>query len=70
MTPYPIHKETEIALTKGDTMFTLGNRTTVLLVAGLPFILNAFTVLAYELQQERTWGGPDRDGAQRGCCRR
>src|SRR5262245_1537927 len=44
-------------------MFALKYGTTVLL-AGLPFILNAFTLLAYELQQERTWGGPDRDGAQ------
>src|SRR5262245_2769711 len=45
-------------------MFTRGNRKFVLLVAGLPFILNAFTLLAFELQQQRTWGGPDRDGAQ------
>src|SRR5262245_34671025 len=45
-------------------MFALGHRTTVLLVVGLSFILNGFTLLAYELQQERTWGGPGRDGAQ------
>jgi hypothetical protein len=45
-------------------MFALGHRTTALLVAGLPFILNTFTLLAYDLLQERTWGGPDREGAQ------
>ena len=47
-----------------DTRFVLRRRTTVLLVAGLPFFLNAFNLLAFVLQQERTWGGLDRDGAQ------
>src|SRR5688572_21512593 len=59
----PLTMEAETALTKGDTMFALGRRTTVLLVTGFSFILNAFNLLAYDLQQERTWGGPDRDGA-------
>lgn len=36
-------------------MFTPGHRTTVLFVAGLSFTLNAFTLIAYDLQQERTW---------------
>src|SRR5262245_41789504 len=60
----PLTKVTDIALTKGDTMFTPGHRTTMRFVAGLALILNTFTLLAYDLQQERTWGGVDRDGAQ------
>ena len=31
---------------------------------GAALILLQLTLLAYGLQQERTWGGPDRDGAQ------
>jgi hypothetical protein len=31
---------------------------------GAALTLLPVTLLAYVLQQERTWGGPDRDGAQ------